>query len=277
MGNLDTLVDVVGSIVGLELLGIERLYSSPMPSGSGTIKTSHGILPIPAPATAALFAMARVPVVPPPGNAPDAGEMVTPTGAAIITTLASFKQPAMRYERVGYGIGSRDTPLYPNVISITIGEETGGVYNNEVSLLETNIDDMTPAMLSYVQERLFEMGALDVWFTPIQMKKNRPATVLSVLVPVSLESQAVTLVMKESSTLGIRVRQISRYEADREEAEVDTEFGKVQVKIKKLEGRSVAVSPEFEACRKIAIKRKLPLQEVYRRVQQTADQQLLSS
>ena len=126
LGSLDTLIDVVGSIVGFDLLGIESLYSSPLPSGSGVVASGHGMLPVPAPATAALFAMAKAPVVPPPGNVPDAGEMVTPTGAAIITTLAIFRQPELNLKRVGYGLGSRESRHYPNAIALWLGEETGG-------------------------------------------------------------------------------------------------------------------------------------------------------
>ena len=122
LGTLDTLVDVVGSIVGLDLLGIERLYSSPFPSGSGVVKSEHGMLPVPAPATAALFAMARAPVVPPPSNAADTGEMVTPTGAAIITTLATFRQPSINVERIGYGLGARESRYYPNALALWLGE-----------------------------------------------------------------------------------------------------------------------------------------------------------
>ena len=277
LGDLDTLVDVVGSAVGLELLGIERLYCSPFPSGSGVVKTDHGMLPIPSPATAALFAMAKAPVVPPPGNASDAGEMVTPTGAAILTTLATFRQPAMTLDRVGYGLGSRESRHYPNALGLWLGEEIGATYTTDLTVIETNLDDMTGELLGYVQERLFELGARDAWFTPIQMKKNRPATMLSAIVPLELESQAIALLMKETSTLGIRVRPLSRFEADRESLEVDTSVGRAGVKVKRLDGRNVAVSPEYEACRAIALERGMPLQEVYRIVQREAEQKLLET
>ena len=275
LGDLDTLVDVVGAVLGLEMLGIERLYCSALPTGSGVVESEHGLLPAPSPAAAALFAMAKAPVVAPPGNAPDAGEMVTPTGAAIVTTLASFQQPAMRLERVGYGLGTRESRHYPNVVALWIGEEMGATYTTDLSLIETNIDDMSPELLAYVQERLFDLGARDVWFSPIQMKKNRPATMLSALVPASLESEAVTLVMRESTSLGVRVRPAARYEAEREVVQVDTSLGTVQVKVKRLDGANVAVSPEYEDCRLIATDRGMPLQEVYRVVQSEASEQLL--
>jgi uncharacterized protein (TIGR00299 family) protein len=275
LGDLDTLVDVVGGVMGLEMLGIERLYCSPLPSGSGVVRSAHGMLPIPSPATAALFAMARAPVVAPPGNIPDAGEMVTPTGAALMTTLATFTQPAMNLERVGYGLGTRESRHYPNVLGLWIGEETGAAYVTDLRLIETNIDDMSPELLGYVQERLFELGARDVWFCPIQMKKSRPATMLSALVPADLEPQAVTLVMRETSSLGVRVRPVARYEAERESVQVETSLGAVSVKVKQLDGTNVAVSPEYEDCRRIAVERGMPLQEVYRVVQREASDKLL--
>ena len=275
LGNLDTLVDVVGGVVGLELLGIERLYSSPLPSGSGVIETSHGLLPVPSPATAALFAMARAPVVPPPGNASDAGEMVTPTGAAMITTLATFRQPSMNLERVGYGLGLRESRYYPNALGLWLGEEASAAYNTDLTVVETNLDDMTGELLGYVQERLFELGARDVWFTPIQMKKNRPATMLSAIIPSALEPRAIQLIMRETSTLGVRVRPLARFEAERESLEVDTSLGRIEVKVKRLEGKNIGVSPEYESCRRIALERSIPLQEVFRIAQREAEDKLL--
>lgn len=275
LGELDTLVDVVGSVVGLELLGVERVHSSPMPSGSGVIEGAHGALPAPSPATAALFAMAGAPVVPPPRNASDAGEMVTPTGAAILTTLAMFKQPSMNLKRVGYGLGSRDSQHYPNVLGLWLGEETDVAYTSNLTLIETNVDDTTAELLGYAQERLFQLGARDVWFTPIQMKKNRPGTMISAIVPPELEPGAIALLLRETSTLGVRVRPLARYEAEREVVEVDTSLGRVAVKVKRLEGRNVGASPEYEVCRRLAIERGLPLQEVYRVVQREAEDQLL--
>jgi uncharacterized protein (TIGR00299 family) protein len=275
LGDVDTLVDVVGGVLGLDILGIERLYSSPIPSGSGLIPSEHGMLPAPAPATARLLAMAKAPVVAPPGNVPDAGEMVTPTGAAIVTTLATFGQPAMDLEMIGYGLGARESPHYPNVLALWIGEEAGVSYVANLSLIESNIDDMSPELLAYVQERLFDLGARDVWFSPIQMKKNRPATILSALVPAELESGAVMLVMRETSSLGVRVRPVARYEAEREIVQVDTSLGTVHVKVKRLAGANVAVSPEYEECRRIAVDRAMPLQDVYRIVQGEASQKLL--
>ena len=275
LGSLDTIVDVVGSVAGLDLLQVERVYCSALPSGSGTVKSEHGPLPVPAPATAALLAMASAPVTPPPNGAVDAGEMVTPTGAAILTSLATFRQPSLTLERVGYGLGSRESTQYPNVLALWLGEETGMAYTNDNTLIETNVDDMGGNLMGYLYERLFEMGARDVWFTPIQMKKNRPGTMISAIVPSELESRAVDLIMRESSTLGVRVRPLARYEAERAVVEVDTSLGRVEVKVKRIGGRDVSVAPEYESCRRIALEKGLPLKDVYGVVQREADQALL--
>ncbi len=275
LGSVDTIVDVVCAVVGLETLGIERLYCSPLPSGSGVVKTSHGILPVPAPATSALLGLAHAPVQPPPGNIPDAGEMVTPTGAAIVTTLAVFSQPSLSVEETGYGLGTRDPDSYPNVLVLRIGRELDRPRTATLSLLETNIDDSTPEVLAYAQERLFEIGARDVWFTPIQMKKNRPATMLSALVPTDMETSAARLILRETSTLGVRVRQVSRYEADRTIVTLKTTLGQVSVKVKLIDGANVSVAPEYEDCRKIALDKDLPLQDVLRIVRREAEKALL--
>ena len=277
LGEIDTVVDVVGSIVGLDLLGVDRVYSSPLPTGSGMIRSAHGMLPVPSPATAALFAMAKVPVVTPPTNAPPTGEMVTPTGAALLTTLATFRRVSMTAERLGYGLGSRESTHYPNVLGLWVGEESETEYTTGLVMIETNVDDMTGEILGYVQERLFEFGARDVWFTAIQMKKNRPGTMLSAIVTSETEAEAIDLVMKETSTLGVRVRPLSRFEAGREVVDLDTSLGRVQVKVKRLEGRSVSVSPEYEACRRIALERGMSLQDVYAVAQREAEHKLLES
>ena len=275
LGDLDTLVDVVAGPAGLRALGVDRLYCSPLPTGSGFVRTDHGTLPVPTPATAALMAMANAPVVPPPGGAPDAGEMVTPTGAAIVTTLASFEQPPMRVERIGYGLGTRNPERYPNAAALWVGEPMGEAPVTGLRLLETNVDDMSAEMLAYARERLFALGARDAWFTPVQMKKGRPATMLSALVDDDLEAAAVDLIMRETSTLGVRVRPVSRYEAEREVVEFQCSLGAVSVKIKRLDGTAVAVHPEYESCRRIALESGMPLQDVYRIVQSEAAAKLL--
>lgn len=276
LGTLDTLVDVVGSIAGLEMLGVERVYCSAFPSGSGVVRSEHGLLPVPAPATAALFEMANAPVAAPPNNAHNTGEMVTPTGAAILTTIADFEHPRLNVGRIGYGLGTRDSQQYPNALALWIGTEQAAKYSSGVKLIETNIDDMSGEMLGYVQERLFELGARDVWFTPIQMKKNRPATMLSIIVSADNEAETVDLVMKETSTLGVRVRPLERIEAEREVVQVETSLGKVAVKLKRLNGVVVSVAPEYEDARACALQHSLSLQEVFSRIQREAESQMMA-
>ena len=276
LGTLDTLVDVVGSIAGLEMLGVERVYCSAFPSGSGVVRSEHGLLPVPAPATAALFEMANAPVAAAPNNAHNTGEMVTPTGAAILTTIADFEHPRLNVSRIAYGLGTRDSQQYPNALALWIGTEQAEEYSAGVKLIETNIDDMSGEMLGYVQERLFDMGARDVWFTPIQMKKNRPATMLSVIVSAENESETVDLVMRETSTLGVRVRRLERIEAERDVVQVETSLGKVAVKLKRLNGVVVSIAPEYEDARARALEHSLSLQEVFSRIQREAEKQIMA-
>ena len=275
LGTLDTLVDVVGSVAGLEMLGVERIYCSAFPSGSGVIRSQHGLLPVPAPATAALFAMANAPVAAPPGNAHNTGEMVTPTGAAILTTLADFTHPEIGVKRIGYGLGTRDSAQYPNALALWLGDEKPAAYSVGVKLIETNIDDMNGELLGYVQERLLAIGARDVWFTPIQMKKNRPAVMLSVIASADMEAAAVKLIMRETSTLGVRVRPLERIEAGREVMRIDTSLGSATVKLKRINNAVVSVAPEYEDARRIALERRLPLQQVYAAIQREADERFL--
>ena len=270
LGDLDTIIDVAGVVAGLELLGIEKLYSSPLPAGWGVISTRKGALPVPAPATAQLMEMSGARVAPPRGPYLSAGELVTPTGAALITTLASFDAPPMSIERMGYGVGTRDNPDIPNVLALWIGEAENTVASSQVSLLETNIDDMSPEIMGHVQEELMRQGALDAWFSPIQMKKNRPAVTLSVLCRPAMEPALARTILQETSTLGVRVQIMSRYEAEREIVSVNTPFGLVRVKLKKDGDAILSVSPEYEDCREIAHRQGMPLQEVFRRVERDA-------
>ena len=276
LGTLDTLVDVVGSVAGLEHLGVERVFASPFPMGTGVFRSAHGVLPVPSPATSTLFTMADAPLVQAPGNPVRTGEMVTPTGAGIITTLAEFTQPQMAMQAHGYGLGSRDPEEYPNVLGLWIGEVSQESKTSGLSLLETNLDDTTGEVLGYVHERLFELGARDVWFAPIQMKKNRPATMLCAIVDKRTEKQAVDLVMNETTTLGVRVRPIERYEAKRETRTIETTLGPAGVKLKILNGEIVAVSPEYEDCRRIATRTGWSLNEVFRTVQRSGEDLLLT-
>lgn len=276
LGTLDTLVDVVGSVAGLEMLGVERVYCSAFPSGSGVIRSEHGLLPVPAPATAALFAIANAPVAAAPGNAHNTGEMVTPTGAAILTTIAEFSHPQFGVKNIGYGLGTRDPAQYPNALALWLGEEqSAGARSTGTTLIETNIDDMNGELLGYVQERLLAAGARDVWFTPIQMKKNRPAVMLSAIVSADGEGDAIDLIMRETTTLGARVRPLERVEAEREVARIDTSLGSVRVKVKRLDGRAVSVAPEYEDARRVALERGVALQRAYGVIQREAEGRFL--
>ncbi len=269
LGTVDTLVDISSAVIGMRLLGIDRLHASAFPVGLGSSSSSHGAMGATSLATAAIYKISGAPVRA-GGNQP-VGEAVTPTGAAIVSVLAEFGPIEFSADRIGYGAGQRDPKGHANVVGLWVGEVRSqwgrggpGRRRPELMLLETNIDDSTGEVLGYVHELLMDMGCLDVWFTPIQMKKNRPASMLSVLVGRELVDEASELILKETSTLGIRRRPIRRYEAEREMVEIDTEFGMVPVKLKKLDGEVVQVAPEYEACRKIARETGVPLADVMR-------------
>jgi pyridinium-3,5-bisthiocarboxylic acid mononucleotide nickel chelatase len=267
VGALDAIVDIVGCVVGLRLLGIERLYCSPLPAGGGTARSAHGVLPVPAPATLELIAMAQAPLAGSTGDR--AMEMVTPTGAALVTTLAAFERPAMQVTAVGYGAGGRDPEGWPNALRLWLGEAIDQA-RPTMLLVETNIDDMNPEIYGYVQERLFEAGAADVWFQPIQMKKNRPGVMLSVLCAAEREDAIAGVLLRETSTLGVRVSTAWRHEAERESFEFESSIGPAAVKVKRLPGEAPRVAPEYEACRRIAEERGMALSEVYRLVEREA-------
>jgi uncharacterized protein (TIGR00299 family) protein len=258
VGAVDSILDIVGAAIGLEALGIERLYSSPLPLGSGQVKTQHGLLPLPAPATLELMRAAQIPVVPSPAQK----ELVTPTGAAILATLATFEQPVMRITAVGTGAGRRELP-WPNILRLIVGEVSGGGAHGELVLIETNIDDMAAHGFGQVMARLFAGGALDVYFTPIYMKKNRPATMLSVIASRLHEPALARILLEETTTFGMRVQPIARYEAEREMRKVPTPFGEIDVKLKILEGKVVQAIPEYETCLRLAEQAGAPFLTVY--------------
>jgi uncharacterized protein (TIGR00299 family) protein len=268
IGAVDSIVDIVGVACGIHALKIERSYSSPLPVGSGTVSTAHGILPVPAPATLRLAEMAKAPIVAAPKHTE--GELVTPTGAAIVSTLATFGRPPMIVDKVGYGAGTKDFEAWPNVMRIWVGEEIAPAGSEDLVLLETNIDDMSPEIYGYLMEKLLAMQALDVWFTPIQMKKNRPAVMLSVLTPRHAEFDLIQTIMRETSTLGIRVSPVLRHIAEREVVEFDSSLGHTKVKVKRFMGDILSIHAEYEECRRIALERGIPLQEIYRVVETEA-------
>ena len=280
LGSVDTLVDVVGSAIGFEYLEVAGIHAGPLVIGNATPPRWAGGYSNPAPATLELIAAAGAPVV---GDKPmyeDAGELTTPTGAALITTLADFSRPAFNVDRVGLGLGTKDPAGFPNALRVWLAdlaqaETTSSVIQGEVVLLETNLDDVSGLVLGYTQERLFAIGALDVWNTPIQMKKNRPGTILSVLVPKGKEREASELILRETPTLGIRTRPVDRYVADRKMVTIETSLGPVTVKFKLLDGVAISAAPEPEEVRRIALETGTPFQEVYQRTTEAARRELL--
>jgi uncharacterized protein (TIGR00299 family) protein len=268
VGAVDAIVDVMGAVVGFRLLGVEDVFASPLALGSGTTRAG---LPLPAPATLALVSGAGAPVQPPRSS--DEGELLTPTGAAIITTLARFQRPLMLVESVGSGAGARDIPGWPNVLRLWVGTTTAMVEpEGEQTMLqvETNVDDMNPEIVAYVQERLLAAGAADVWLTPVQMKKGRPGVMLSVLCPHEAEDRVVSFLLRETSTLGVRLREVRRREAERESVEFESSLGPAQVKVKLLPDELPRLAPEYEVCRRLAETSGKPLADVYRIVQAEA-------
>jgi len=241
VGAIDAIIDIVGATAGLHDLDIETLHASAVPLGEGWTDSAHGRLPLPAPATLELLAAARAPTRP----APAPGEWVTPTGAALLATLATFGQPVMTLGRIGIGAGQRET-AWPNVARLWLGER---VASGALVQLETNIDDMNPQLYASVSDRLFAAGARDVWLTPVQMKKGRPGVVLSVIAASADEPRMVDVLLRDTTTMGVRSQPLSaRHEARREMREVSTPFGPVHVKVKWIDDEAVGASPEYDDC-----------------------------
>lgn len=255
LGGVDTLVDVCGAFLLLDDLEVERVACSPLPFGRGLTRASHGVLPLPAPATLGL--LAGVPLV----GVDTEAELVTPTGAAIATTVVeAFGQlPPLILEGVGYGAGAADFDDRPNVVRVVLGEESGSALTGSdptgltpVVLLETNLDDLSPELVPDAVERCFGAGALDVWTVAAQMKKGRPGLVLSALVRPGGEGEVARALLQETTALGVRVHRLDRYELEREERVVDVAGGSVRVKVGLLDGRIVNVAPEHDDCAELA-------------------------
>jgi uncharacterized protein (TIGR00299 family) protein len=258
VGALDAIIDVVGAAICFELLGVERFLCSSLHVGSGTVEMDHGRFPIPPPAVAELLAGAPIYAT------EIAGELVTPTGAAIITTVCeSFGPlPSMRLQSTGYGAGTRSYEKFPNALRVLIGQ-TGEDSSDEVLwMLETNIDDMPAQYLGHVMEQAFAGNALDCYFTPIQMKKNRPGVMVSILCRSAHRETLSKLLFDETTTLGIRSYEIHRRALSREVVQVQTVYGPIDVKVARLGGRIVKEMPEFEQCRLAALKAGVPLRVV---------------
>ena len=278
LGSIDTLVDVVGFVTGLDRLGVDSVYAAPLVLGTSEPPRWHGGYSNPAPATLELVAMAGAPVAEDREIFKGAGELTTPTGAALMTSLAEFHRPAFSVEAVGVGLGSKDPENFPNVVRVWLGDAASSGFaprQGNIVLLETNMDDVTGVVVGYTQERLFDLGALDVWYSPIQMKKNRPGVVLSALIPAEMEEAACELVLRETPTLGVRTRPVERYAAERRNVAMESSLGTVSVKVKYVGGKAIGAAPEYEDCRRIAVETDIPLQEVHRRVSEEAARRFL--
>ena len=262
VGAVDAIVDIVCAAVGAEALGVDEIVCSPLNVGGGTVKCAHGTFPVPAPATLELLKGA------PSYSSGVQVELVTPTGAAIAATLASRfgSFPQMRVEKSAYGAGSRDFPGHPNVLRLVIGESISALAaktrSETISVLEANLDDLNPQVFGYVMDRLLEEGALDVFGIPVQMKKNRPGTLLTVLCQPEQAEKMMQMLFAETSTLGIRRREESRQTLARRWESVRTEWGDVRIKIASMNGTITNYAPEYEDCRRIAAEHHVPLKTV---------------
>jgi len=258
VGALDAIVDIVGGAIALEWLNVDRVLCSPVELGSGIAHCEHGVLPVPAPATLELLrgVPVRLSTVP--------FEATTPTGAALLATFVDefVERPKFSVRRIGYGIGHRDGPI-PNVLRVCLGEQAETEEQSELQMLECNIDDMNPEYYDHVLDRLLAAGALDAWLTPVQMKKNRPGTLLSVLCPPPLALRLKELLFIETTTLGVRDYPVQRTALVREVLSVITRYGEVAVKIAYFQGRPLRGKPEYEDCKRLALEQGVPLQAVY--------------
>ncbi len=265
VGAVDAVLDVVGTCVGLELLEISDLVCSPLNVGSGRVNAAHGSLPVPAPATAEL--LKDIPVY----STGVEGELVTPTGAALVANLASGfgPLPSMKIEKIGYGAGEKDFPGHPNIARLFIGEqievvkgELGLPGDEVVSVIEANVDDMNPQLYGYVLEKALAAGALDVTCSSAQMKKNRPGLTISILCEPDKSDALSQLLFEQTTTIGVRIYEARRKVLDREQVTVETSYGAVQVKVARREGKVVNATPEFDDCQRLAVEKSVPLKQV---------------
>ena len=259
VGALDAIVDVVGASICFELLAIDYFVCSPLHVGSGTVEMAHGRFPVPPPAVTEL--LRGVPFY----STEIAGELLTPTGAAIITTVADEYGaiPQMVVEQVGYGAGTREYDKFPNVLRVLLGEANSRTATDErLWMIETNIDDLSPQIVGHVMDRVFELGALDCYFTPVQMKKNRPGVLLSILCGKREKEAVIRLVFTETTTLGVRSYEVERRALERTIISVETQYGPIDVKVAHLNGQVVNEMPEFEQCRRAAKDAEVPLKVV---------------
>jgi hypothetical protein len=265
VGAVDAIIDVVGAAIGFELLGIERFVASPLHVGSGTVDMDHGRYPVPPPAVAEL--LKGVPFY----STDIVGELVTPTGAAIITTVCAGYGPIpqLKLERAGYGAGTREYNKFPNALRVLVGEEESSLTAKSMKsaderlwMIETNMDDISPQILGHVMERAFDLGALDCYFTSVQMKKNRPGVLLSILCREEQRATLSELLFSETTTLGIRAYEVERRALERRIVTVETQYGPIDVKVAQLNGHIIKEMPEYEQCRQAAREANVPLRIV---------------
>jgi pyridinium-3,5-bisthiocarboxylic acid mononucleotide nickel chelatase len=265
VGAVDAILDIVGGCLGLAMLGSPELVCSPLNVGSGSVEAAHGSLPVPAPATAEL--LKGIPVY----SSGVESELVTPTGAALVSTLATGfgPVPAMIIERIGYGAGAKDFPTHPNIARLMLGEKaegagtaSSGAGDETVLVIEANIDDMNPQLYGYFAEKALAAGALDVTCSPLQMKKNRPGLLVNVICRRELESALARLLFEQTTTIGVRITEARRKVLGREVVTVETAYGAVKMKVARLDGEIVNAAPEFDDCKRLADEKSVPLKEV---------------
>ncbi len=258
VGAVDAIVDIVGSVIGLDMLGIDSIVGSPINLGSGLITTAHGTLPVPAPATAELLKG-----IPTYGSSIPF-ELTTPTGAVILSTLCtSFgPMPRTKLTRIAYGAGGKDIASQPNVLRLMIGEQTAGYDEDTSVVIETNIDDMNPQVYDYLIEKLMLQGAHDVYLTPIIMKKGRPAILVSVLTDAGQTEALLDTLFRETSSIGVRIQEVGRKKLIREIQEVNTPYGKVRIKLSRRGNDILTATPEYEDCRKLAAEKQMALKTI---------------
>lgn len=272
IGGLDSIIDISSAVIGIKALEIKEIYSSPLPLGKGFVKCAHGILPLPAPATLEL--LKNIPTY----SGGMESEMVTPTGAAIISTLTKDfgERPLMKIEKIGYGAGEREFSI-PNLLRVSIGEKIlsdrdlmDGYVHDEALLIETNIDDMNPEFYDYIMDKLFSQGALDVFLTPIQMKKNRPAQMFSIIVYEQNLKEILKVLFSESTTLGVRIKEVKRLKLTQQNFIAETKYGKIKVKVGIFKEDIKTIAPEYQDCQKIAQQYQVPLKEIYEEAKKVA-------
>jgi len=266
VGAVDSIVDVVGTSICISLLNPDTILSSPINTGKGMVKTEHGLLPVPAPATTEMLKGF-------PSYSSDIEfELATPTGVGIITAMAKASNtiPVMKTNVIGYGAGSKDFSDSPNLLRIMIGEGYSPSEQDSITVIESNIDDMNPQFYDHIMNRIFDAGALDVFLTPIIMKKNRPAVKITLLSDNDNVNKLADILLKETTSFGLRIYKTERVKLDKEIKAIKTEYGNARVKIGKRNGKIINIAPEYEDCKRIAKEKGIPIREVYEKVKFTA-------